>query len=108
MTKTLSISLIIVALVVGVGIGFMISPEYSNMESNKKHAVDLGEADKEYDLRFIDEMIAHHEGAIEMAEDAKNKSSREEIINLSNTIISEQSKEIEIMKKWKEEWYGVK
>jgi hypothetical protein len=49
MTKTLSISLIIVALVIGTGIGFMISPEYANIGMAEEHSSDLGKADKNYD-----------------------------------------------------------
>ena len=38
--------------------------------------MDLGESNAEFDLRFINAMIPHHEGAIVMASDALNKSKR--------------------------------
>jgi uncharacterized protein (DUF305 family) len=106
MTKTLSISLIIVALVIGVGVGFMISPEYANMGMAEEHSSDLGKADKNYDLRFLDGMIAHHMGAIDMAKEAKESSKNAEIIKLANNIINAQEKEIDQMYEWKKDWYN--
>ncbi len=106
MTKILSISLIIVALVIGTGIGFMISPEYANMGMSEEHSSDLGKADKNYDLKFIDGMIAHHMGAIDMAKIAKEESKNPEVIKLANNIITIQEKEIEQMYSWKKDWYN--
>lgn len=96
----------IVTLILGLGIGYMITPEYAKQAA--MHQYNLGSADDKYDLRFIDAMIEHHEGAIQMAEDAKMKSSREEIKNLADDIIEAQSSEIEMLKEWKEEWYSNK
>jgi uncharacterized protein (DUF305 family) len=95
MNKYLATSLILVAIIIGMGIGYFISPMYqSSMNMNEQ----LGQADDKYDLRFIDRMIEHHEGAIMMAEDAKEKSQRQEILDLA--------KEIEMLKSWRSEWYG--
>jgi uncharacterized protein (DUF305 family) len=59
---------------------------------------DLREAkDKEFDLLFLEGMIKHHEGAIEMAQDvaaSKNK----EVADLSASIINAQELEIAKMK----------
>ncbi len=68
-------------------------------------SMNLGVADAEYDLRFIDAMIPHHEGAIAMAKDALTKSSRKEMKNLAQAIITAQKKEIAEMKKWRSSWY---
>jgi len=68
-------------------------------------AMDLGAADGEYDLRFIDAMIPHHQGAIVMAEEALENSEREEIIALANAIIEAQEEEIAQMQQWRSEWY---
>ena len=43
------------------------------------HSMDLGPADADYDLRFVDAMILHHEGAIVMANDVLKKSARPEL-----------------------------
>ena len=66
---------------------------------------DLGSADAEFDLRFIDAMIPHHEGAINMAEDALNKSKQAEIKKLAQNVITSQKAEIEQMNKWRQAWY---
>lgn len=66
----------------------------------------LGPADKNYDLRFLDMMIIHHQGAVDMAKDVLQKSEREELKQMAKNIISSQTKEIDQMKNWKKQWYG--
>ena len=60
---------------------------------------------EEFDKTFINLMIDHHQGAIDMAELVLTKSERPELKNLANDIISAQAKEIEMMKGWLESWY---
>ena len=67
--------------------------------------MDLGPADGDYELRFIDSMIPHHEGAIVMAKDALSKSKRPEIKMLANAIIKAQPSEIKQMQDWRSLWY---
>ena len=66
----------------------------------------LGAADAQYDLRFINMMIPHHQGAIVMAQDALNKSQRPEIKRLAQNIITSQQREIDQMKQWRTQWYS--
>lgn len=68
--------------------------------------MDLGAADDQFDLRFINAMIPHHEGAIVMAKDALQKSKRPEIQKLSNAIVTSQQAEIDQMKQWRKAWYN--
>ncbi len=68
-------------------------------------SMDLGPADATFDLRFLDGMILHHEGAVVMAEEALEKSSRDEILALSQDIISAQQTEIAQMQEWRQAWY---
>ncbi|MBD6614831.1 DUF305 domain-containing protein [Komarekiella sp. 'clone 1'] len=68
--------------------------------------MDLGVADGEFDLRFINAMIPHHEAAIVMAKDALQKSQRPEIKNLAQEIIKSQDAEINQMKQWRKSWYN--
>jgi uncharacterized protein (DUF305 family) len=68
--------------------------------------MDLGNADSEFDLRFINAMIPHHEGAVAMAKDALQKSQRPEIKNLAQEIIKAQNIEINQMKQWRKTWYN--
>ena len=75
-------------------------------QCNKIMTQGLGKADVQYDLRFINEMIPHHRGAISMANDALQKSKRPEIKKLAQDIISAQEKEIEQLKAWRKQWYN--
>ncbi len=58
-----------------------------------------------FDRAFIDNMIPHHQSAIDMAEVALENSENEEILSLAKEIISAQEREIEAMESWREEWY---
>ncbi|TVP62046.1 MAG: DUF305 domain-containing protein [Nodularia sp. (in: Bacteria)] len=69
------------------------------------HAMDLGPADASYDLRFIDGMIVHHQGAVVMAQDALENSQRPEIKQLAEEIITAQNQEIAQMQQWRSAWY---
>jgi uncharacterized protein (DUF305 family) len=58
------------------------------------------------DERFIDAMVPHHQGAIEMAEVALDNAEHEEIKGLSRNIGSTQQAEIEELKTIKKEEFG--
>jgi uncharacterized protein (DUF305 family) len=66
----------------------------------------LGKADKQFDLRFLNAMIPHHEGAVQMAKDLQQKSKRPQMIELAKNIITSQQAEIDKMKQWRKAWYG--
>lgn len=68
-------------------------------------SMDLGPADAEYDLRYIDAMVLHHQGAIDMAQEAKAKSKRAEIQQLADAIIAAQNQEIQQLQEWRKAWY---
>ncbi len=81
-------------------------PMSAEMQSAMMMNMDLGAADDEYDLRFINAMIPHHEGALTMAQEALEKSSRPEVQELSEAIIASQQVEIDQMSEWRQDWYG--
>src|SRR5215210_6215251 len=58
------------------------------------------------DEAFIDAMVAHHQGAIEMAKVALKNAEHEEIKELSRNIVSTQQSEIEELKSIKKEEFG--
>jgi uncharacterized protein (DUF305 family) len=60
----------------------------------------------EFDQLFIDMMVPHHEGAVEMAKIAQQRSSRPEILALATNIIASQDSEINQMRAWRQAWYG--
>jgi uncharacterized protein (DUF305 family) len=80
----------------------MSTPQIKSMRMD----MDLGKADANFDRRFLDAMIPHHEGAIVMAQDALAKSKRPEVQKLAKAIIADQQIEIDNMKQWRKDWYG--
>jgi uncharacterized protein (DUF305 family) len=60
---------------------------------------------KPFDKAFIDAMIPHHQSAIEMAQVAYEKSKIPAIKELAQNIMSAQKREIEQMRRWREQWY---
>lgn len=77
----------------------MNSMSMSDMTANLKN-----KTGDEFDRAFITSMIAHHEGAVEMAELSAKNAKHEEIKNLSKDIITAQEKEITEMKQWQTDW----
>lgn len=77
-------------------------------KSDKKISMikDLGDKDDKFDLRFLDAMIAHHEGAIAMLSDILVPTTKNEIHNMASSGITALSKDVATMKEWKKEWYG--
>jgi uncharacterized protein (DUF305 family) len=73
---------------------------------NKMMVQHLGKGDPQYDARFIDLMIPHHEGAVMMARHALKHSQRPELKAMAEKVIKDQQKEIEQMKQWRKAWYG--
>lgn len=55
------------------------------------------------DAMFVNAMIPHHQGAIDMAMIAKEKSKRDEVLELSDAIITTQQAEIETLEELKGE-----
>jgi uncharacterized protein (DUF305 family) len=58
------------------------------------------------DATFMTWMIAHHQGAIDMAALAEERAAHQEVKDLAASIISSQSVEIGTMEAWLAEWYG--
>jgi uncharacterized protein (DUF305 family) len=63
-------------------------------------------AGEKTDRHFIEMMIPHHEGAVQMADLALKLSKRPEIKKLAESIKSDQTREIVQMKSWYKQWYG--
>lgn len=58
----------------------------------------------EFDRRFMEAMIVHHEGAIDMAERVLAEGEDEEVAALAQDVIDAQEAEIEQMERWLDEW----
>jgi uncharacterized protein (DUF305 family) len=59
------------------------------------------------DRAFVENMIVHHEGAIEMAEKVVGQTKRPEVKALAEEIIATQGAEVETMNGWLKQWYGL-
>ncbi|MEQ1604009.1 MAG: DUF305 domain-containing protein [Pyrinomonadaceae bacterium] len=81
--------------------------DHSQMDNSAmKSSPDAAKA--EYDLQFLDTMIAHHQGAVDMAKLIPGKALNGELKKLGLQIISSQEKEIAAMRAWRANWFGGK
>ena len=60
-----------------------------------------------FEVKFMENMIDHHAMAIMMAEMCTMQALHPELIVLCENIIATQSAEIEMMRTWLEDWYGI-
>lgn len=97
-------ALMLITGVIGLSIGYALTPEY-RLSMYEKTGMDLGRADRSLDLRYINAMIAHHRGAILLAEQAE-KSERPEIAELAKEIQKGEPILIAELYAWKKSWYG--
>ena len=67
---------------------------------------DLGTKDADFDARFLNAMITHHEGAIKMLSNNLTPETREEVRTMSTGAIAGLSQDIIMMQKWLKEWYA--
>lgn len=81
-------------------------PMSKEMRSAMMMSTDLGAADQQFDLRFLNAMIPHHEGALIMADQAVSKSDRPEVVKLAQSILTNEQQDIDRMKQWRKQWYG--
>jgi len=51
-------------------------------------------------------MIAHHEGAVAMAEEALSQAEHDELRTLAQALTDSQTGDIAQMKAWEAEWFG--
>ena len=59
---------------------------------------------EQFDRRFLEAMIVHHEGAIDMAERVLAAGQDTEVAGLAEAVIAAQEAEIEQMRTWLDEW----
>ena len=74
--------------------------QHHGMESSQ------GAAAAPYDLQFLDTMIAHHQGAVDMAKLAETRAQHAEVKQLAAGIIGDQEREIAKMSEWRDRWFA--
>jgi uncharacterized protein (DUF305 family) len=122
-----SIAVAAIALIVGFSLGVlvmkcgaggarMMKGEYGRNESNAPMGMHgmmqgmtgrlEGKTGDAFDQAFLDDMVIHHQGAVEMAKLAQDNAGHQEIKDLAGRIIEAQNKEIEDMRSWRTYWFG--
>ena len=101
----LAISLMIVSAIVGLAGGYYISPTYQQTMYIKE-VMGLGQSDRFVDLRYINQMAAHHRGAMLLARQIADKTQRQELKSLAADIEKGEPKLIEELYRWKNDWYS--
>jgi uncharacterized protein (DUF305 family) len=86
--------------------GEMAGMDHDQMGHGGRASEMLTENGRYSDERFIDAMVPHHQGAVEMARVALKNAEHKEIKQLSRNIISTQQAEIEELKSIKKEQFG--
>ena len=108
MSKYFTISLAIVALVIGLIGGYAVSTTTPKTESKlamqTKQVPPIDETGLYTDQQFLRDMIAHHTDAVEMSKRVLVHTSRKEVRELATTIIEAQTKEIAQMEAWLQEF----
>lgn len=114
MNKIVIITL--VSIVLGICIGIFIGNKQKKHENEvgMSHSMEnmmstmnmslTGKIGDDFDKVFLEQMVIHHEGAINMAELALQSSNRQEIKDLAHAIIDAQTTEIQQMKYWQMSW----
>ena len=62
-------------------------------------------SDREFDVAFMSQMITHHQGAIDMAEQTLKVAQRPETKQEAQKVIDGQTREIAQMEGWLKDWY---
>ncbi len=78
------------------------SMDHSKMESSP------GSKDAPQELQFIDTMIAHHKGAIEMAKLADGRTENAILKKFAEGIVNAQDREVTEMMRWRARWFDGK
>ncbi len=64
-----------------------------------------GKTGAELEKIFLEDMIIHHQGALDMAQILKQNTTRPELIKMADDIINVQTVEIQTMQNWLKDWF---
>jgi uncharacterized protein (DUF305 family) len=64
-----------------------------------------GKTGLELEKIFLEDMIVHHQGAVDMSQELLKGTTRPELVQFANDIITLQSQEIEMQKQWLKAWF---
>lgn len=101
-----ALAFVMIAFMVGIGAGYYLTPEYRTSMYSGGTAMDLGPADELFNLRYINQMIAHHRGAVLLGEQLAKNTKRPELQSLAAEIAAGEPKLIAELYSWKKAWFG--
>ena len=78
---------------------------HESLSGNGDEALDSLKNASSFDKAFIEQMIAHHQMAVAMSEMIVRHTERKDLKAFGNSVIEEQSREIEQMREWYRAWY---
>jgi uncharacterized protein (DUF305 family) len=67
-----------------------------------------GLSGKKFNIAFLSQMVEHHQGALDMAQQTLKVAKHAETKTEAQMVITDQKKEIKQMTDWLQKWYGVK
>lgn len=74
---------------------------WSDNQTSSMYASMTGD---QFDKAYLADMIAHHQGALNMASQARELATKAEIRTLADVILSSQATEVQQMMDWQQEW----
>jgi len=129
--KTNTLLVVIISLLIGGGIGYAMNNNNTptaeapmmmdhSMMNHSMNVNDMGmeammmdmtarmegKSGDELDRIFLEDMIIHHQGAVDMAIIIKDKTERPELKEFAQEIIDVQDEEINMMNAWLTEWFS--
>ncbi len=75
-------------------------------ESHGHGKMNMSEMVKD-DKSFIENMIPHHQEAVDTSKIILSKSENDDLKSFAQKVITDQEREVELMKKWHKQWYVV-
>jgi len=76
----------------------------SSQSDNQTSSMYANMTGNQFDKAYLTDMIAHHQGALNMASQARELATKAEIRTLADVILTSQSTEVQQMMDWQQEW----
>lgn len=76
----------------------------SSQSDNQTSSMYANMTGDQFDKAYLTDMIAHHQGALNMASQARELTTKAEIRTLADAIITSQVTEVQQMMDWQQEW----
>jgi len=76
----------------------------SSQPDNQTSSMYANMTGDQFDKAYLTDMIAHHQGALNMASQARELATKAEIRSLADAILTSQATEVQQMMDWQQEW----